>query len=838
MGNSIFGIGSSGLNVAQAGLITTGHNITNASTPGFSRQEIVQSSNMPQFTGGGFFGQGAQVSTVKRLYSDFLSNQVNLAQTQGSQLDSYYAEIKQIDNMLGDVSAGLAPALQDFFSGVNGVAANPASMPSRQAMLSGAQELASRFQTMDQRLTEISSGINGALQSSVGAINSFARQIAALNANISLAEAATNMQPANDLRDQRDMLIADLGKEIRVTKVTQSDGSYNVFVGNGQPVVVGKQAFDLVAAPSMEDAQRLEVGYTSGGTTVLLSASTLQGGNLGGLLAFRSETLDATQNALGRVAIGVAQSFNTQHLLGQDLNGTLGTQFFNVASAVVLPRVGNALAPPATVSATLDASALTTSDYRLFYDGANFVLSRLSDGQAVTTAQTAAGAGSMVMDGITLAISGATTNDSWLIEPTRTGARDFSVALSDPTKIAAASPVRTGAALANSGSASISAASVSSVASLPLAVPVQLTFSAATGKFTVSGAVAGPFAYPTAVPGSATAATGAPIVFTGNPIAANAFAINGVSVGAIAAGTDAVTQGANVANAINLSAVPGVTATYSATTGAVTLTGAGGRQIVIAGTVTDTGLTAGVTPGNTVVPAFTGVSPAVGGIAANALVINGVSVGAVTAGANAVIQGANVAAAINLVSASSGVTATSSATTGALTLSASGGRQIAISGTLTNTGLTAAVIPGGTITFNGITFKVSGAPADGDVFMVERNSSGVSDSSNAVTLAGLQTVNLLGKDASILGGQAVLNFQQAYAQLVSEVGNKTRQTQVMATAQQNLVAQTKQAQQSIAGVNLDDEAANLLRYQQAYQASGKMMQIATSLFQTLLDLGK
>jgi flagellar hook-associated protein 1 FlgK len=105
-----------------------------------------------------------------------------------------------------------------------------------------------------------------------------------------------------------------------------------------------------------------------------------------------------------------------------------------------------------------------------------------------------------------------------------------------------------------------------------------------------------------------------------------------------------------------------------------------------------------------------------------------------------------------------------------------------------------------------------------------------------VALADLQTRKSLGKNAA--GGQAVLNFQQAYAQLVSDVGNKTRQTQVMATAQQNLVAQTKQAQQSIAGVNLDDEAANLLRYQQAYQASGKMMQIATSLFQTLLDISR
>ncbi|MCX7142642.1 MAG: flagellar hook-associated protein FlgK [Proteobacteria bacterium] len=660
MGTNIFGIGVGGLNAAQAGLVTTGHNITNASTPGFSRQEIVQSSNIPQLTGAGFLGSGVQVSTVKRLYSDFMSNQVNLAQTQGSQLDSYYAEIKQIDNMLGDVSAGLSPALQDFFNSVNGVAANPTSMPSRQAMISGAEELAARFQSINQRLSEIGSGINGALQASVSAINSFAQQIAKLNNDISLAEAATNMQPANDLRDQRDSLVAELAKEIRATTVKQSDGSYNIFVGNGQPIVVGKQTFDLVAASSLEDAQRMEVGYKSGASTVLLGSATLQGGNLGGLIAFRSETLDVAQNAIGRVAIGVAQSFNTQHALGQDLNGALGSAFFTVASPGVLPRSVNA--GTATVSASFqDVGALTTSDYRLQFNGTaapneTYTLTRLADG--VTTPisfPTATGyPNSTVVDGLTITIAkgatGPTINDTWTIQPTRTGARDIALALKDPARLAAASPVRANVGTGNAGTGTIVAGSVSSVANLPtistgLAPTITLTYAVATNTFTVTGLAAG-----------------APAVA---PI------------------------------------------TYAA---------------------------------------------------------------------------------------------------------------------------------GSSMSVNGMNVTISGSVLNGDTFTIVRNSGGVSDNSNAVSLAGLQTKNSLG--ATTAGGQALLNFQQAYAQMVSQVGNKTRQMQVMATAQENLVAQTKQAQQSIAGVNLDDEAANLLRYQQAYQASGKMMQIATSLFQTLLDLGR
>ena len=738
---SIFGIGISGMNAAQAGLITTGHNISNASTPGFSRQEVVQGTNIPQFTGAGFLGQGVAVSTVKRIYSDALANQLTLAQTQGSQLDAYNTQIKQLDNMLGDPSAGLAPALQDFFSGVADVAAHPESVPSRQALLSSANALSARFQGLDQQLSEMRTGIDSQITSSIGSINRYAQQIASLNQNILAVESATGQQPANDLRDQRDALIASLSQEVRASVVRESNGSYDVFVGNGQPVVVGSQAFGLVATHSLEDPQRVEVGYQNGASVALLSPASLQGGTLGGLISFRDNTLDAAQNALGRVAMGVAQSFNDQHVLGQDLNGALGKALFTIASPAVLASSTNA-AGAATVAATLqNANALTTSDYRLQYNGAaGVVLTRISDGFSFSSASSTISA-----DGITLTVSGATANDSWLIEPTRLGAGSIGVALTDPAAIAAASPIRTGAALANTGSGTISAGSVSSVANLPLPATVKLTFNA--GLFTVTGAVpslAVPFAYPSTVPGVAVAPT--------------------------------VTVAAPPTFVVN--------------------------------------------------------------IAANAFAINGVNVGAVTVGGSAIAQGANVAAAINLVSATSGVTATSSGATGALTLTAADGRQIAITGTVTDTGLSAAITPANTISFNGIAFTISGTPANNDVFTLDRNTNGISDNRNALALGALQTADTLGKDATVVGSQATTSFQGAYAQLVSQVGNTARQTDVMATAQKNVIAQTVQAQQSVSGVNLDEEAANLLRYQQAYQASGKLIQIAGTLFQSVLDLEK
>jgi flagellar hook-associated protein 1 FlgK len=152
-----------------------------------------------------------------------------------------------------------------------------------------------------------------------------------------------------------------------------------------------------------------------------------------------------------------------------------------------------------------------------------------------------------------------------------------------------------------------------------------------------------------------------------------------------------------------------------------------------------------------------------------------------------------------------------------------------VTGTGTGNPVGVAYTPGANITYNGWTLQISGSPAAGDVFTVAANSGGVSDGRNALLLADLQT------RSTLAGGTT--SYQGAYSQIVSAVGNQTRESEVSAKAQDSLVSEARQAQQALSGVNLDEEAANLLRYQQAYQASGKMLQIASSLFQDILDLG-
>ena len=631
MGSGIFGIAVSGLNAAQAGLVTTGHNIANANTPGYHRQSIVQSATVPLLTGAGFFGQGVDVDSVQRVYSAFLDSQVIHSEARASYLTTYSTQLGQIDNMLADPQAGLSPALQEFFKAVQDVAANPASAPSRQALLSGGDALIARFQAMETRLTELYDGVNTQIGSTVTSINAYAQEIANLNGRIVVAQ-ANPLQPPNDLIDQRDQLIADLNQLIGTSTVSQGDGAVNVFIGNGQSLVVGSQSFRLTTAASVDDPSRLDVGYQIGANTVPITSGNLPSGSLGGLLAFRSGALHDAQNMLGRIAMGLARTFNEQHQLGQDLNGAPGGNFFAEPVPTVLPRNSNT--GSAVIDVTLsDAAALTSSDYRLTYDGANYQLTRLSD-NTVTTYATLP----QTVDGLTiiLASGAAAAGDTYLIQPTRFAARDIGLALTDTTRIAAAAPIRTAATLANTGSAVISAGVVNAPPPLNanLQQAVTITFTGAA-TFDVTG-------------------TG-----TGNP---------------------------------------------------------------------------------------TGV----------------------------------------------------------------------------------AYTAGGDITYNGWTVQISGTPAAGDTFTISTNSGGTADNRNAALLAGLQVRNTL------VGGTAT--YQGTYSQLTSSIGSTMRQIDVSAAAQKNLTAQVRQTQQSLSGVNLDEEAANLIRYQQAYQASGKVIEIASKLFDTLLGI--
>ncbi len=131
-----------------------------------------------------------------------------------------------------------------------------------------------------------------------------------------------------------------------------------------------------------------------------------------------------------------------------------------------------------------------------------------------------------------------------------------------------------------------------------------------------------------------------------------------------------------------------------------------------------------------------------------------------------------------------------------------------------------------------IQITLSGTPSNGDQFTLESNGAGVADNSNAVALGALQTTKTL----LAAGGKPTANFQSTYSNLVSEVGNKTNEVKVSKAAQESLLEQATAAREALSGVNLDEEAANLIRFQQAYQASARVMSISSSLFDEILSI--
>jgi len=479
--SNILSIGKSALNAAQVAIDTTGHNIANVSTPGYSRQVVLQAATSGQDMGYGFVGKGTDVVAIRRVYSEFLGSQVASAQTSKGQLDSYYSQIQQINNMLADPTVGLSPALQNFFNGLQDVSTSPSSSVARQSLLSASESLVSQFKSLDGQLKEINQGLNSQIQASTTTINSYAVEIASLNDAIQKTQGRSDSNSPNDLLDQRDLLIANLSKEVRVSVVKQP-GTYDVYIGNGIPLVIGSKTYNLTNVTSSTDPSRLDVAYQSNGATTTLSGNVLSGGNLSGLLEFRSKTLDVVQNSLGRIATVLATTFNAQQQLGQDQNGKTSVvkfgdtgvvDFFKVAAPSVTADNHNAATSGVPSAAISDAKLLTTSDYSLVYDGTDYSVTRLSDGKVFASSPA-------TVDGVTFTIPGTwSAGDKFLIRPTANGAAGISLAITDTTQIAAAAPILGAAAAGNTGTGKISAGVVNNADNYMLD-PVAITFTSAT----------------------------------------------------------------------------------------------------------------------------------------------------------------------------------------------------------------------------------------------------------------------------------------------------------------------------------------------------------------------
>jgi flagellar hook-associated protein 1 FlgK len=623
--SDVFGISVSALQAFQAALSVTSNNIANANTPGYAKESIDLASAAPQSNGTLAIGNGVTVNGVSRAFSQATANQLNSSQSSLGQLNALQTYSSQIDNLVGTTAGGLSTALQSFYSAWSDVANSPTSSATRQALLGKAQSVASSFQSTTAQLNSLNSDINSRITSDVQQINTLAASISTLNKQIVISVAQAGGQPPNDLLGQRDELLSNLSKLTGVSTTIDSNGALNVFVGNGQPLVLQGNTTTLTTTSNQYDASQLEISSSTSKGSVISAAIT--SGDLGGLLAARSQVVNPTKNQLGQIATALGQTVNSQQNAGLDLSGQLGANLFAVGAPLATASSKNTGSASAAVSVA-NVGALTANDYILAYQGTTYSLTNAADGSAVALSGAGTVASPFTAAGLSIVLSATpASGDRFLIQPTAQAAATISVALSNPSQIAAAGAINATSAGGNTGNAVISAGTV-----LNAANPNLLT--TATIQFTT----------PT---------------------------------------------------------------TYS---------------------------------------------------------INGA---------------------------------------GSFTYAA-----------------------GGNISQNGWQVQISGAPATGDSFTVQSNAGGTGDNRNALASAKLQTQLVLGNGTVSVNG--------AISGLITTIGSQAQQINTAHTAQSAVNSQAVSNQQSISGVNLDEEAANLLQWQQAYQASAKALQIGSSLFQSLL----
>ncbi|MBK3463424.1 flagellar hook-associated protein FlgK [Pseudomonas sp. MF6776] len=517
---SLLNIGMSGLSASQSSLATTGNNIANVDTAGYSRQQTVQGTKSSQQYGSVFIGTGTTLADVRRVYNSYLETQLHTATSLNSESASFLAQAKPLDGTLSDVNTGLTGVLQKFFTSMQGVSTSATDDTSRQSVLTGAQALTGRFNSIAKQLNDQNTTINGSLSDMTAQVNKLANSIAALNQKI--GEISTSGGAPNDLLDSRNEAVRQLS-ELTGAQVVERGTSFDVYVGSGQPLVIGNTTNSLSTVPSKDDPTRLGIQMDRGSSTIDIT-SVINGGEIGGLLTYRKEVLDPSLNELGRVALVIADQINSQQAQGIDKNGDFGAAIFNnINSAALISQRSIAQSGNSAGSGNLDATIkdtgkLTTSDYQVTFTSATDYSVKRSDGTDMGTFSTNT-TPPPVIDGFSLALKGGalSAGDSFKVTPTRNAAASIQTVLTDPKKIAAAGPLTGVASANNSGTYTQPtltdkiniynpAAQAEMQTALKYSTPVKLVFGEASGgsqPYTMVDAKGGLISSGTIVPGQA-----------------------------------------------------------------------------------------------------------------------------------------------------------------------------------------------------------------------------------------------------------------------------------------------------------------------------------------------
>ncbi|WP_331346728.1 flagellar hook-associated protein FlgK [Cellvibrio sp. UBA7661] len=910
----------SGLQASQNALRTAGHNISNANTAGYSRQEVNYVTRPEQNAGGaGFIGSGVTTASIERVVNEFVTAQLRLDTSTFNQLNKFNANIGKMDKLLADTSTGLSGALQSFFSAMQNGANDPASTPGRQLIVTEAESMSIRFNNLNQRFTDIEKSVNGEIRTVTEQINSLAQSVASLNQSIGELRASGSGNAPNDLLDKRDEALRKLSELVSIQVVNQADGDVNVFIGNGQPLVIGIKSSTF----SVTNDGKIQLTGNNSNVDV---TSQITGGQLGGLVGFRESVLSPSLNELGRIALTMADQFNTLQQEGIDLDGDYGQRMFGdindpVLAANRVAHGNNALPFDRIISVTIDdTNQLSTSDYlfEIVPGSSNYLVTRLSD-KTVVEQGTLSGAypTSISFDGVSVNLTSGSFQggDKFTIQPTKNGSRDIRAEIKRPEDLAFASPVRTASNTSNAGSGLISAGEVLSLVDangnrLPafskpgeLSPPILIRFTSETTYEVLDNSdptnpkhLVPALREQIFIPGSSNN------IFTGD-IGEHIVVGNGSRLGlpegrspqVVSALSDPLAKNGYLAEQLHftikdpvtgsvstkmLTTVPGATAMETAAQ-ISSVQGVSARAFTTA-TLTDLNLaTADLAPptqlyvnGQALIqydPSNTAFHADVPDIAVDGEVaFNNYLAQQINNNPNLTSLGIRAQSSTNPITgapelklvASSGVDLDirlkSSSNSSVDVNDSNGNPNVRLVGADTGAGELQGIVVGGRIditmadgislgtvptdsplfgdsardTFAGSSFvgyqvAISGQPKAGDTFTVGFNTNGTNDNRNALAMVALESQGMM--------QNGTLTLEDGYGKLVEEVGTKSSLSKINTEASKSLLEQTQTMRDSISGVNLDEEAADLIKFQQLYQANAQVISVVRELFDTLLS---
>ncbi|MBN1536730.1 MAG: flagellar hook-associated protein FlgK [Anaerolineales bacterium] len=304
------------------------HNVANASTEGYRRQEAVMTTGIPTSTsrtGGNYVGQmgtGVIVSYIKQYGQAFLDAQVRSQLAQSAKWEKESDILSQVEATLDEIGdAGLLNMLDAFWTGWQTLSDDPSNISLRTSLKQAAQDLADAFNNRVTSLRSIRQDQDTAIIQAVDEINAIATQVADLNTEIMKAIGAD--EAPNDLIDERERQLDRLAEITGGTVKYQETGEALVTLG-GHALVIGSEAFTLTTSRDAANDNMVEISWLEDGADY-----TATSGELAGLFEVRDEIIPEQLSGLSDLADELATAVNDQHALGYDLNGIAGGDFFD-----------------------------------------------------------------------------------------------------------------------------------------------------------------------------------------------------------------------------------------------------------------------------------------------------------------------------------------------------------------------------------------------------------------------------------------------------------------------------------------------------------------------------